>query len=54
MSRLVPLYQEIAAKDSSNFAGLSVLQHGQAGEVGTVLGGDLLVERNETAHLFLR
>ena len=30
MSRLVPLYQEIAAKDSSNFAGLSVLQHADA------------------------
>jgi len=30
VSRLVPLYQEIAAKDSSNFAGLSVLQHTDA------------------------
>ena len=30
VSRLVPLYQEIAAKDSANFAGLSVLQHADA------------------------
>ena len=30
VSRLVPLYQELAAKDSANFAGLSVLQHAEA------------------------